>query len=397
MTVQPFTIRVAQQVLDDLQVRLARTRWPDQVDGSGWDSGTNLEYLQELVHYWQQTYDWREQEAQLNQLPHFRTEIDGFGLHFIHVRGKGPNPMPLLLLHGWPDSFYRFYKLIPMLTDPARFGYDPALSFDVIVPSLPGFGFSDKPLQRGGVNTIDLLFKLMTEKLGYSRFAVHGGDVGCALAKDMVMQHPQAVNGIHLTDIGYDATFGLEPSTLSPAEQAYVTTVEQWSAAEGAYFMIQGTKPQSLAYGLTDSPVGLAAWILQHFHAWSDCDDSVERSFSKNELLTNIMIYWVTETLNSSIRWYYDGMNADWEAAYPAEGSAADAQWDISAEVKSNIPVGVTLFPKDIPGTFPPREIAERTLNVQHWSEMPRGGHFAALEEPELLVDDMRAFLSTLR
>ncbi len=392
MAIQPFTIHVAQDVLDDLQQRLANTRWPDEVMKAGWDYGTNRSYLQDIVAYWHQTYDWQTQETQLNQFEHFRAEIDGFGLHFIHERGKGSNPIPILLLHGWPDSFYRFYKLIPMLINPKHFDGENDLSFDVIVPSLPGFGFSDKPLQRGGVDTLSLLHKLMVEELGYNNFSVHAGDTGSLLAKEMATHYPDVVDSIHLTDIGYDAPFGLDPSTMSTAEQDYVAQVEQWSASEGAYFMIQSTKPQSLAYGLTDSPVGLAAWILQHFYAWSDCEGDIERSFSKEELLTNIMIYWFTETINSSIRWYYDGTNTDWESF-----DAENIEWDAPEETKTNVPVGVTLFPKDLPGIFPPRELAERTLNVQHWSEMPYGGHFAALEAPELLAQDMRTFFLSLR
>ncbi|MEM8531046.1 MAG: epoxide hydrolase family protein [Chloroflexota bacterium] len=380
MTIQPFTINIPQNTLDDVQDRLARTRWPDEVEGAGWDYGTNLAYLKELAHYWQHLFDWRQQEDQLNQFAHFRTEIDGVGIHFIHERGQGPDPQPLLLLHGWPDSFYRFYKLIPLLTDPARFGGDPAHSFDVIVPSLPGFGFSDRPINRGGVDAEGLLARLMTDVLGYTQFGVQGGDLGGAVAKEMASRYPEAVQGLHLTDI-YDATFFLDPTTLSSAEQMYMAQVEQWSAKEGAYGLIQGTKPQTLAYGLNDSPIGLASWIVEKFHTGSDCGGKLERSFTKDELLTNIMIYWVTETINSSIRWYYDGMNGHWELAG-------------GANVPSDIPVGIALFPADNP---PPRELAERNLNVQRWTIMPRGGHFAALEEPELLAEDIRAFFSVLR
>jgi pimeloyl-ACP methyl ester carboxylesterase len=393
MDARPFTLAIPQTALDDLRDRLAHTRWPDEVDGAGWDYGTNLGYLKELVDYWQHAFDWRAQEAKLNQFAHFRGEVDGVGLHFIHERGKGPNPLPLLLLHGWPDSFYRFYKIIPMLTDPARFGGDPADAFDVIVPSLPGFGFSDWPRQRGGVDTAGLLAQLMTDVLGYARFGAQGGDTGSPLAKEIAARYPDAVTGIHLTDIGWDAALSLDPATLSPTEQAYMAQVEQWSAREGAYVSIQGTKPQTLAYGLNDSPVGLAAWILQHFRTWSDCNGDVEQSFTKDELLTNITIYWLTETINSSIRWYYEGMNADWEAS---EGSNTD--WQASTDAALGVPVAVALFPKEIPADTPtPRELAERTLNVQRWTPMPRGGHFAALEEPELLAGDIRAFFGTLR
>lgn len=402
MAVQPFTITIPQATLDDLNERLARTRWPDEVEGAGWDYGTNLAYLKELVQYWQDRFDWRAQEAQLNQFSQFRADIDGFGLHFIHERGKGPNPLPLMLLHGWPDSFYRMYKIIPMLTDPARYGGDPADSFDVIVPSLTGFGFSDRPHQRGGGRDAELFPRLMTEMLGYGRFGAHGGDGGSPIAQFMAVAHPESVVGIHLTDIGWHNPLSADTPDLSPAEHAYMELLEQWSFNEGGYIMIQGTKPQTLAYGLNDSPAGLAAWIVEKFYVWSDCNGDVEQRFTKDELLTNIMIYWVTETINSSIRGYYEGMHAQWdETAQWDENTQGDenAQWNENAqgegsEQHQQVPVGLALFPKDNP---PPRELAERTLNVQHWTSMPRGGHFAALEEPELLVEDMRTFFRQFR
>lgn len=403
MKVTPFTINVPQEALGDLQHRLANTRWPDEADGAGWDYGTNLGYMKELVDYWQNEYDWREQEGVLNTFAHFKTEIDGFGIHFIHEKGKGPNPTPLLLLHGWPDSFYRFYKIIPMLTDPASYGGDPNISFDVIVPSLPGFGFSDKPTQRGGVDASALFIKLMTEVLGYKRFGVHGGDTGSPIAQFIAMAAPEAVIGMHLTDVGWHNPLTPDAPNLSEAEKEYLAHIETYWAKEGAYASIQGTKPQSLAYGLNDSPVGLAAWIVEQFRKWSDNGGDIENSFSKDELLTNIMIYWVTETINSSIRGYYDGMNADWSSTEGGEawgeGSASDSssegggQWEESAQ-SYQVPAGLALFPADNP---PPRETAERSLNVQRWTEMPKGGHFAALEEPELLVQDISAFFNQLR
>lgn len=383
MMIQPFKINVSQDVLDDLQARLARTRWPDEVEGAGWDYGVNLSYLQELVEYWRHTFDWRAQEAMLNQFAQFRAEIDGLGVHFIHERGKGPNPKPLLLLHGWPDGFFRFYKLIPMLTDPARFGGDPAHSFDVVVPSMPGFGFSDKPRQRGMVDVAGVMKRLMTEVLGYPQFGVEGGDTGSPVAKELGARFPESIIGVYLTDIGYDAAIGLDPASLSPDEKAYGDAIEQWFFANGAYNMVQSTMPQTLAYALNDSPVGLAAWILHQFRAWSDSNGDVESRFTKDELLTNITIYWVTETLNSSIRWYF------W-------GGTDAGEWGV-AKPRVEVPVGVGLFPKDQPNAvYPPRELAERQLNVQRWTTMPSGGHFAALEEPKLLADDMRAFFAAL-
>jgi pimeloyl-ACP methyl ester carboxylesterase len=379
MTVQPFTINIQQGVLDDLWARLARTRWPDQIEGAGWEYGTNLEYLRELVSYWQNQYDWRTQEAALNQFAHFRTEIDGYGLHFIHERGKGPKPLPLILTHGWPDSFYRMIKIIPMLTDPARFGGDPADAFDVVVPSIPGYGFSDRPKQAGSSNkTSGRFVRLMTEELGYARFGAHGGDNGSPISQEMALLRPDAVIGLHLTDVGWGVAMTLDYATLSEAEQAYLNGTGQWFQAEGAYAMIQGTKPQSLAYGLNDSPAGLAAWIVEKFRMWSDSDGDVEKRFTKDELLTNIMIYWATETISSSIRGYYEGMH----------------EAPVLTGERINVPTGLAVFPKDNP---PPRALAERMFDLRHFTEMPRGGHFAALEEPELLVQDIRAFYRGLR
>jgi len=300
MTIEPFTIDIPQTTLDDLRERLHRTRWTDEVESAGWDYGTNQTYLQELVRYWQTQYDWREQEAKLNQFAQFRADIDGFGVHFIHERGTGPKPLPIILLHGWPDSFFRMVKVLPLLTDPARNGGDPVDSFDVIVPSLPGFGFSDRPRQRGGIDAGMLCARLMTDVLGYTRFGAHGGDTGSPIAQALTVKQPDAVVGIHLTDIGWNNRLSPDMPNLSPAEQQYLKTLQTWTFSEGGYIMIQGTKPQTLAYGLNDSPVGLAAWIVEKFRGWSDCHSNVEQRFTKDELLTNIMIYWITETINSS-------------------------------------------------------------------------------------------------
>lgn len=376
---RPFRIDVPQADLDDLRERLGHTRWTDEVEDAGWDYGTNLGYLRELTDYWRDGFDWRAQEAELNRFAQFRAEIDGFGVHFVHERGRGPDPMPILLLHGWPDSFYRMHKIIPMLTDPARFGGDPADSFDVVVPSLPGFGFSDRPRERGWYLAQDVaLFEpLMTEVLGYGRYGAHGGDTGSPITQALARSHPRSVAGIHLTDIGYDKAMQMDPSTLSEAEQQYMNALEQWSYEESGYIMIQGSRPQTLGYGLNDSPAGLAAWIVEKFRTWSDCDGDVERRFTKDELLTNVTIYWVTQTINSSIRGYYEGMHS-WSEPEP----------------RLEVPTGLALFPADNP---PPREMAERFFDVQRRTEMPRGGHFAAMEEPELLVEDIRAFFHGLR
>ena len=383
-TIRPFHIDVPQADLDDLKERLSRTRWTEEVEDAGWDYGTSLGYLKELTDYWRDRFDWRKQEAELNRFTQFRAEIDGFGLHFMHERGKGPNPLPILLLHGWPDSFYRFHKMIPMLTDPERFGGDPAVSFDVVVPSLPGFGFSDRPRERGWGQEQDaaLFHRLMSEVLGYDRCGAHGGDGGSPISQTLARSYPDSVVGIHLTDIGYDKAAQLDPSTFSEAEQEWMGAQEGWSFEEGGYVMIQGSRPQTLGYGLNDSPAGLAAWIVEKFRAWSDCDGDVERSYTKDELLTNITIYWATQTINPSIRTYYEGIHS-WSEAPP----------------RVEAPVGMALFAKDFPGNSSlPRETAERFFsNIQSWTEIPRGGHFTAMEEPELLAEDLRAFYRELR
>lgn len=381
MEKQPFTVQVPQGVLDDLKDRLARTRWPDEVEGAAWDYGTNLSYLKTLVDYWQHEFEWRKQEEKLNQFAHFRADIDGVGIHFIHERGRGLDPLPLILTHGWPGSFFEMFKIIPLLTNPARHGADPADSFDVIVPSLPGFGFSDRPSVRGMTmtKTADLWARLMQDVLGYSHFAAAGGDIGAGVTQRLAASHPDLLVGIHLTYLG-SAFSPPEQTSLSEAEQRYLQAGQQWSMQEGAYARIQATKPQTLAYGLNDSPVGLAAWIIEKFRTWSDCHGEIERRFSKDELLTNIMIYWVTQTIHSSIRTYYENAHAS-SMLQPGK--------------PINVPVGFALFPKEI--SLPPREWAERRLHVQRWREMPRGGHFAAMEEPELLAEELRAFFRPLR
>lgn len=385
--ITPFRIEIPQKTLDDLHERLANTRWPDEVEGANWDYGTNLDYLKELTHYWLAQFDWRAQEDSINRLAHFRTNIDGFGLHFIHERSKVANALPIILTHGFPDSFLRFSKIIPMLTDPAAYGGDPADAFDVVVPSLPGYGFSDKPNQAGMLFKVaDLWATLMTQRLGYERFAAHGGDWGSNVTAHLARSYSDSLVGIHLTEVPFAHLFE-KPDNLSVNEKKFIAESEKWQQKEGAYAMIQATKPQSLAYGLNDSPVGLAAWIVEKFRSWSDCNGDLETRFTKDELLTNITLYWATETINSSFRLYYDVANA------------GALTWIVEMIKKwagsSKVPTGFASFPGDL--LPPPRQWAERFFNLQHWTQMPRGGHFAAMEEPELLVEDLRTFFRPLR
>ena len=381
---KPFTIHVNDELLGDLRMRLMRTRWPDQVNQAAWDYGAELSYMKELVDYWLQTFDWRKQEQILNELPQFRDTIDGLDIHFVHVRGTGPNPLPLIITHGWPSSFAEMHRIIGPLTDPARYGADPADSFDVIVPSLPGFGFSERPLQRGYLHTDRLWRKLMTEVLGYPRFVAHGTDFGARVASALGRFHSDVVAGIHIGSVDLDWQ---EPhpkeSELTEAERDYLKRVARWKKEEGAYSEIQATYPQTVAYGLNDSPVGLAAWIVEKFRAWSDCGGNVESRFSKDILLTNIMVYWVTETINSSMRRYFE-----------VRHNPASNPLKLGERIET--PTAIAMFPgeKDL---VVPREWAERSYNIQHWTDMPSGGHFPALEEPILLVEDMRAFFRQFR
>jgi pimeloyl-ACP methyl ester carboxylesterase len=379
MTVESFRVRVPQEILDDLQERLARTRWPDEIMGSGWDYGTNLDYLKRLIAYWQNGFDWRAQEKAINAFSHYRAVVDGCGIHFIHEQNRGKNPLPLILLHGWPATFLQMMKIIPILADPGRHGGAVTDSFDLVVPSLPGYGFSDRPTERGMTvaRIAGIIHRLVTEELGYKSYGVRGSDMGAGVAQQLALTYPDSVIGIHLS--GTNPYFGEIPPDLSAAEKTFLAKVEAFRMQEAAYAMVQGTKPQTLAYGLTDSPAGLAAWIIEKFRSWSDCSGDVEKRFTKDELLANLTVYWATGTINSSIRLYYETMHNPW----PNAGKRVE------------VPTGLAMFPKDlVPG---PREWAERQFNVVRWTEMPKGGHFGEMEEPELLADDIRAFFRPMR
>jgi pimeloyl-ACP methyl ester carboxylesterase len=383
MNIETFKIQVSQAKIDDLQERLARTRWPDEIPGSGWDYGANLAYMKELADYWRNQFDWRKQEEAINQFHHFRALVDGWRIHFIHERGKGPNPLPIIITHGWPGSFIEMLKIIPVLTDPARYGADPKDAFDVIVPSMPGYGFSDRPNQPGMnlFRIADLRKQLMTG-LGYRRFGAQGGDFGAGVSTVLGFGYPENLIGIHLNYIpgSYRPYLGPGVRELSEVERQFLAEADQWYQMEGGYAHIQRTKPQTLSYAVNDSPAGLAAWIVEKFREWGDCDGEVERRFTKDELLTNVMIYWITETISSSVRLYYETRK---NPLHFKQGE------------QIRVPCGIAHFPKEAP--FPPREWVERTYNVQRWTEMPRGGHFAAMEEPELLAEDVRAFFRPLR
>jgi pimeloyl-ACP methyl ester carboxylesterase len=379
---RPFRLEVSDEVLKDLRERLTRSRFPGEVRDSGWTYGTNLAYLKELVAYWLDGYDWRQHEVRINAWPQFLTAVDGADLHFLHVRGTGPQPLPLLLSHGWPGSIVEFLEVIGPLSDPAAYGGDPADAFDVVVPSLPGYGFSADPGVPGITPQViaERFVSLMRDVLGYPRFALQGGDWGAVITAAAAHAHPEAVVGLHLNMLGVRPYTGSGSPPITDEEQAFRAASEKWRQEETGYQWIQGTRPQTLAYALTDSPAGLAAWIVEKFRAWSDCGGDVERSFTKDELLTNIMVYWLSGCINSSTRLYYESRHHPWMLA-PGERIAA--------------PTGYAAFPGEL--SRPPRSWVERAVNLQRYTVMTRGGHFGAMEEPELFVEEVRAFFRKLR
>ncbi len=380
---EPFRIDVPEEDLVDLRRRIAATRWPDAVDGAAWDYGSNLGYMRELADYWLNGFDWREQERRLNGLPQFTAEVDGQLLHFVHVRGQGPDPTPLLITHGWPSTFWEMYKLIPLLTDPASHGGDAADAFDVVVPSMPGYGFSGKPTAPGMSyrRVAELFAGLMRDELGYARYGAHGGDWGGAVTASVAHARPDAVIGAHVTLVIGAPHLGDGAAPLSEAEEAFMAEREQWRHEEGGYGHIQGTKPLTLAYGLADSPVGLAAWVVEKFRTWSDCGGDVESVYTKDELLTNIGIYWHTGTIGSSVRLYYESQRDPLR---------------LGGDERIRPPAAVATFPKEI--AHPPREWCERIFgDLRRFTDMPYGGHFAAMETPRELAEDIRGFFRELR
>lgn len=381
--IRPFKINVPQPVLDDLKERLARTRFPGEIEGAGWDYGVNRAYMKDLVEYWRDTFDWREQERRLNKFDQFKTTIDGLDVHFIHQRSPVANATPLIITHGWPGSIVEFIKIIEPLTNPEAHGGDVSQAFHVVAPSIPGFGFSDQPNGRGyNPERMARIFATLMERLGYERYGAQGGDYGSAIMRQLAIQHPERVIGLHLNLVTAGPPPGVKDpeAGVSAAELARVRERAEFSANERGYSEIQRTKPQTIGFALNDSPVGQAAWIVDKIR-WL-CDrgaDPVCTNITRDEMLANIMVYWVTGTAASSARLYY-------ESRVTATGQS---------DPFIKVPVGAALFPKEI--ALPPRKWAEARYNIVRWTEMPRGGHFAALEEPGLLVNDVRAFFAGLR
>ncbi|MGE0416513.1 MAG: epoxide hydrolase family protein [Acetobacteraceae bacterium] len=380
-TPTPFTLHIDDAALADLRTRLSLTRFPDQAPDAPWAYGTDLAYMKELVRYWHDHFDWRAQEAALNAFPQFKVPLHGIDLHFIRAEGKGPNPMPLLLMHGWPGSVFEFLDIIPRLTDPARFGGDPKDSFTVIAPSLPGYGLSfQRGQKRFSVQQIaDCLNDLMVKVLGFTRYAAQGGDWGAMIASYLGHAHTANLVGIHINLLSVRRDRAM-PDQPTPEEKRYHEDLAHWLKEETGYQWIQGTRPQTLAYGLTDSPAGLGAWIAEKFRTWSDCDGVIENAIDRDRMLGNICLYWFTGAIGSSFWPYYARMHGAWPV--PEAGVTA--------------PMGYAAFPKEI--MRPTRSAAERTYtDIRRWTDMPRGGHFAAMEQPLLLSEEIRAFFRPLR
>jgi pimeloyl-ACP methyl ester carboxylesterase len=380
MNVKSFKINIPKETLQNLRKRIEKTRWTDEVSGADWDYGTNLSYLKKLLKYWCEKFNWREQEKSLNKFSHFRSKIDSLNIHFIHERGSGENKIPILLLHGFPSSFLQMLKIIPMLTTPEKFGGTSADSFDVVAASLPGYGFSDRLEEKGmTVGKMGEMFaKLMTDELGYEKFAIRASDLGAGVSQQLALSHPEILIGLHHS--GTSPYVFQKPEKLSKAEQKFIKETEDFQMREGAYAMLQSTKPQTLAFGLNDSPAGLAAWIVEKFRTWSDCGGNVEKSFSKDEILTNLTIYWATETINSAMRLYYESAH-DWSNS--------------NAGKRVETPTAMAMLPADL--VHAPHEWHEREYNVTRWTELEKGGHFAEWEVPELIAEDMREFFRPMR
>ncbi len=383
MHVEPFTVCVSDLEIERLQQRLRETRWPPVSPFESWQRGVDASWLRELTEYWAGRFDWRAAERRLNIQPQFTAQVAGQQLHFVHRKGVGPNPYPIVMTHGWPGSFFEFYAVLDRLCDPAAFGDDPSDAFDVVVPSIPGFGFSQAPTSPGtsSFRVADLWASLMTG-LGYDRFGAQGGDLGAGVSVALALRHSEHVDGIHLNFLpgSYQPALDATSRPLSEAEEEFLRARDQWAVLEGGYSHLQSTRPDTLAFALNDSPVGLAAWIGEKFRAWSDCDGVIERSFSRDDVLTILSIYWYTQTIASSMQMYWENR------LQPMHFTAGQRVLP---------PVGFASFPKEI--NHPPRSWLERTFNVVQWTDMPRGGHFAAMEQPALLAGEIRRFFKPFR
>ena len=382
--ITPFSIQIEAEILSDLRERIRNTRLPDRAPGTAWEQGTDREYLRQLLAYWANEFDWPAQERKLNAVNQFRAELDGVYIHFVHERAKHGHGIPLILTHGWPSTFVELLPLIPFLTDPEAHGiHGPA--FDVVIPSLPGYGFSERPA-RMGVNYqyVAGLWHRLMRGLGYERYGAQGGDFGAGVTTFMALSDPDSMVGVHLSNLEIAPYTGPGSRSLSAAEKSYRERNEEFWQAESGYKIIQSTKPQTLGYGLNDSPAGLAAWILEKWYAWADSRGNLDERFSRDFLLTTVTIYWVTQTITSSMRDYFDNDNRRFRITLGPRDFV-------------NVPTGIAVFANTfVDEGAPPREWAERLYNVSRWTPMPAGGHFAPVEEPELLARDIVAFFGGL-
>ncbi len=367
--IQKFEVNIPQSEIDDLKRKIKETRWLNELNSSDWELGTSLSYLKELSAYWEQKFDWRKIENEINSFPNYTTEVDNYKIHFLHIKSKQKNVTPLLITHGWPGSFLEMLKIIPHLIN----------NFDIVIPSIVGFGFSENYLKKG-VNysfVAELWHKLMI-KLGYQKYGLQGGDLGAGISIKLTQNHPENIIGLHLNYIS-DSYQPYLTEKIGEEIQEYKRYLENWNKKEGAYGAIQSTKPQSLAYGLNDSPIGLCAWIIEKFNSWSDNKGNIENCFSKDELLANVSLYWFTKTIYSSMKIYH-GISIN------------PLVFDKDDFIET--PVGFTKFPKEIP--VPPRKYIEKGFNIIHWTEMSKGGHFGAMEQPELLALDLMSFFKKI-
>jgi pimeloyl-ACP methyl ester carboxylesterase len=376
---RPFRVDIPQATVDRILNRVRETRWPDRLETADWRYGANWDYMKALAEYWTTQFDWRKAEANLNRYPQFLARIGDFDIHFYHVKGRGPKPMPLILTHGWPGSVFEFLEAIGHLSDPASFGGSPEDAFDVVIPSVPGFGFSSKPKGKPvGLSTTGTLWnRLMTEVLGYVKYGSQGGDVGSGVTNQLAHQYPDSLLGIHFNGVGVPPPPEAEQTQ---EEREWVHTVNTFMGLERDYYNEQTHKPETVAFALTDNPLGTAAWITEKLKLWSDSPDALEPVFTKDQVLTNVMIYLVTDTIGTSV-WYYRGR--------------ADEPSNLTGRV--NVPTAFASFPRELPTLNPPQSVLARNFNLVHYTKMARGGHFACWEQPALLVEDLRQFFRKLR
>ena len=379
-TVKPFKVRISDEKIDAIRTRVAAFPWHEMPDDGGWDYGTNLDYMKEFCNYWVTEFDWRKQETRINRFSHFTAPVDGVDIHFIHEKGSGPNPRPLIISHGWPGTIVEFLDFIDLLAHPEHHGGTVDDAFDVVAPSLPGFGFSGRPPWPYGPRKMAAMFNsLMTDVLGYDRYIAQGGDWGGAISSWLGYDHAPSCAAIHINIL----TMRHKDGPQGAEEIAWAEQFEKDQIVQNGYRTQQATKPQTLSYAMMDSPVGVAAWILEKMHGWSDLTQGdLESVYTKDQLLTNIMVYIVSRTFNTA-SWIYYGRREEGGRILSAEGKRVE------------VPTGCALFPEELLA-WPPRSYVDRIYNVTQWTEMPRGGHFAAMEQPDLLIKEIRKFARSL-